>query len=424
MANFLRLSDAERLSYVSSGQVSKGLYMQNELNRSISPRNHLVEIPADVQFDLPSIPETSLTFEFLNREVSEQFECILNNHNGGISLATKFADAICHLFSTKKSDIAKLKASKDPCFQKWLYRELSTLTFVPTVSVRLESTNHCKLSSLALHKLQKLEQCFQRTNYEVEFFKQCEEFFMEFGSHYFIGTYHLGGLRKYMQIENVVQVKEGVNNSQVNVKYDICGGSPPDDNIWNWKRSLIGKPYNWCVIDKEESSSMNYRAVWKLIGSDHFKLQSQFSNALHEAWKYLTGLNINPEIDGTDFIFESKLKNIEEGINRDILRLKEPNKLIPVPDIINKQNYRIANGAEIKIRQSEFESLYQDFDLSCSSSSSEIDIQAIEEGQNENSDQESHENKEEVKINNECHPNCKRCKFMQLMSCLLEEDDI
>lgn len=417
MASFLRLSDAERLRYVSSGQVSKGLYMQNDLNRSICPRNHLVDIPADVEFALPSIPETSLTFELLNREVSEQFELILNNHNGGISLAVKFADAICHLFSAKEPDIEKLKGSKDPCFKNWLHRELSTLTFVPIVSVRIEDTNHCRLSALALYKLQKLEQCLQSTDYRNDFFlKQCDDFFMEFGSHYFIGTYHLGGLRKYMQIEEVVQVKEGGNISQLNVKYDRCGGSPTDDDIWNWKRSLIGKPYNWYVIDKEESSSMNYRAVWKLIDSEHFKLQSEFSNALHEAWKHLTGLNINPEIDGTDFILQSKLKDIEEGINLDILCLKKSNKSIT-------QNLSIPNGAGNKIRQSKLESLNQDVDLSCSSSCSEINIQAIEEGQNENLDQESHENVEEVTIYNECHPNCKRCKFMQMMSSLLEEDD-
>ncbi|CAG2187894.1 unnamed protein product [Mytilus edulis] len=73
---------------------------------------------------------------------------------------------------------------------------------------------------------------------------------------------------------------------------------------------------------KKESSAFNYRGVWKLIDPFKFKKQPKFSDALHEAWRKLTGLTIDPEIDGTDFLLESLVKVIKEKIDKDIFLMK------------------------------------------------------------------------------------------------------
>lgn len=472
------LSDAKLLSCMSSGKVLKGLYFQKDFNDSITPRSNLVEIPDNVQFFLPAIQETAETHEFFHQELSETFVRVLNNE--GTSLAASFSSKVLLVLDSKQQVIKKLNGSKDPYFKKWLHRELCTTIFVPTASVHIEHTKRCKLSTPAMHKLQKLESCFQKTALNDEFLKQCEDFFIEFGSHYFVGTYHLGGRRKDSRIEDIKETnkKEGEEDKEhnkspsINTTYEKYGGSVQHDDIGTWKRSLVEKPCNWFVIDKEESSAFNYRGVWKLIDRVKFKRQPEFSDALCEAWRKLTGLTIDPEIDGTDFLLESVVKVIEEKMDKDIFLMKctenvliQTGRKTTVSDMITRvmnkdSNETLVQGEEeIEKNLSSKTVTMEKFDItvarlfneystkldktgnvmdsitsvleseklipkqrvsdnSCdssmnlslsSSSSEEISIDRSSSGENADSDQKSNQNDSELATFYECHPNCKEC---------------
>lgn len=442
LTKHMDLSDAEILRIVSSGMVTKGLYMNKELNGSISPRQNLVNIPDDLQFCFPSIPETSETFELINHEVSEQFERILKN--GGRSLAITFFCAIYKFFSGKKEDIEKLNTSSDQYFKKWSSRELSITTFVPTASVQIESTNRCKLSTSALRYLQKLENCFSENGLSDYFVRHCEKFFLEFGSHYFIGTYHFGGIWKDSRTEEIKESKDGTgkmkHSSTLNIKYDKIGGSPSADEISSWKRSLVRKPYNWCVIDKEESHAMNYRAVWQLIDAENFKTTSEFSTALEDAWKQITGLKIKPEIGGIAFIIDTQIKKIEKNVAKDIflfectenLSVKTGRKttvsdmirLVKTSELSNTRTSDIENteretscdvtGEDVEIFTSKlFEKYLNQIDNSCEA---EDNIDKFLEKEkfttaNFTTKQKVSEENYDAHIVSyyECHPNCKDC---------------
>lgn len=342
--NNVNLSSADILRHLSSGIVSKGVYLQQDLNKSIYPRNILIKIPDNVQFKFPSISETFETFEFSNQEIFEKFTTVLNN--GGKSLAASFFSKLAVFLSIKKQDTQKLESSKDSYFRKWSCRESITTVFVPTAAVQIESTNRCKLSASALHKLQKLESCFQNTGLNEKFINECEDFFKEFGSHYFIGTYHLGGRRKESRSEEIKETKEEKQEKQdyyssSKNKLEKFGGSSLDDDIGTWKRSLVGKQNHWVIIDKEESFSMNYRAVWTLVDDVHFNKPSEFSDGLQNAWSKLTKLH--PETDGTADMIENEVTDTEKKIDKDIFLLNciktlsmQTGKKTTVSDMIRK----------------------------------------------------------------------------------------
>lgn len=366
-------NNAEILRHLSSGIVSKGVYLQQDLNNSIHPRNILIKIPDNVHFKFPSISETAETFEFSNQEIFEKFTTVLNN--GGKSLAASFFSKLAVFLSIKKQDTQKLESSKDSYFRKWSCRESITTVFVPTAAVQIESTNRCKLSASALHKLQKLESCFQNTGLNEVFINKCEDFFKEFGSHYFIGTYHLGGRRKESRSEEVKDTKEEKQEkhdyySSSKIKLEKFGGSTSDDNIGTWKRSLVGKKNNWVIIDKQESFSMNYRAVWTLIDALNFNKPSEFSDALQDAWSKLTGLH--PETDGTADMLENEVKDIENKIEKEIFLLNctktlsiQTGRKTTVSDMIRqvKNNGLLDTGQNETINETSGYNTGEDFEI-------------------------------------------------------------
>ncbi|VDI73738.1 Hypothetical predicted protein [Mytilus galloprovincialis] len=326
------LQNCDVIRKISAGQLLRGQFFHKNLQESSIYRQKLIEIDNFSELLTPGICETMETIEFNDKNQSDEFDSTLKQ--SGKSLAIALFKGIPfisggqgHIFGGKTdTDEDKKTSNKQEYFV-----EISQILNVPTASFTL-SHEHVKLSENAMKTLKRLHETFrsksENDKQESDFEKECKLFFHKYGSHYYTGVCHFGGMyiwkvtsfasseetcsENYNSAksalngslgggyiwfggeikgsyernrENAKKKREFSETSIVKKKLEKFGGPQEVDDISLWKKGLAEYNDTWVIIDKDVSQKC-YEGVWELIKDDNeFSDAATFSKGIQTIWK-------------------------------------------------------------------------------------------------------------------------------------------
>lgn len=296
-------SPSEMVSKISSGQILRGYYIQDDIMKRVIPRKLLIKINEEVKILSPVMEETFTNCEFFSEKNASMHDHVVKHwgHNVAASVGVKGAFTLDIAAALNSTDsVSNQRASSSG------YTEIKETIFVPMASFSLEDVSHY-ISAEALCELIKIEQILEEDKNDQKKTKLCKHFFEHFGSHYFAGTYHFGG--RYTRsvicrssrssskneiiklVKNVMQgggsgmigwFSGGVNvehdnnddtkhsnydeNNSFNVEKRLvkCGGPAEADTVAQWKIGLATYPGTWSIISQDVHKN-DWKAVWDLL---------------------------------------------------------------------------------------------------------------------------------------------------------------
>lgn len=315
---------SEVVTKISAGRILRGYYIQKDLWKRVIPKKQLIAIPDDIQLLAPRMEETFTSEEFYSEEKSELYDHVVHhwglNATGSIGEIGVFTADLG--FSMKKTNDVSLSKISDEGFT-----EVKETVTVPTASFSLENVHHY-LSTEALQELIKLERSLSAGDDKP--IQECEQFFQNYGSHFFAGTYHFGGRYTRSAIcrsETTMTNSESIKLSKLalqvggagmvdwfvvgaraefeksddkseskykqNEDYKVekrivkCGGPAEADSIPHWKLGLVKYPSTWNIINMDVHND-EWKGVWDLLGDDlslKFDNIETFRSTLKKVWE-------------------------------------------------------------------------------------------------------------------------------------------
>ena len=233
-----------------------------------------------------------------------------------------------------KKESSNETKSKMQTVTKFGYK--TSYTVIPTKAVSLNQDDY-ELSQTAVNALREIEKCLVYDRSVVN--DRCAIFFDKFGSHYYTGTYHFGGIYQKIatvEIDKEISTSEATNmcekalrarfkatynagianasggfsasrssgatsgeenttsteDSKVNVSQRKIGGPQETDDILAWKEGLVSTRDTWQIIDREDMSYSKFDGIWKLILCCTSSFQDPISLVLAvlEAWESVSGI--------------------------------------------------------------------------------------------------------------------------------------
>lgn len=313
------LTPSQIVTKISSGRIMKGYYIEKDVWNRVLPRRRLIDIPGDVEILGPRMEEAFTSTEFFSEKKSGLYDHVVNHwgFNAALSGGVIGAFSADIGFAMQKTDDESSSEESQGGFT-----EIKETVYVPAASFCLENVPHF-ISSDALKALVKLEENLKDPS-------KTSQFFQEFGSHYFAGTYHLGGrytrtvvcrsnttMTKSESIklskwalqggvagiygEFTLGVQAGFEKSndessskfkededyKVEKRIIKCGGPPEADSIPQWKLGLVKYPKTWAVIDQDVHKD-EWKGVWELLGNEHaskFSDIEKIRSTLKQEWE-------------------------------------------------------------------------------------------------------------------------------------------
>ena len=332
------LSNKDLIQNISAGLILKGYYISKDMQTSIRCKQTLLQPPENTETGLPSNPETSAEEEHYSKDQEDSFHHALKH--GGHSIAVSAGGGGWGFHASVSAGDKKSTSKDEQSIEQKneMYVGKTKYLVVPTASFSLSKDDY-QLTPAAVKALQDVE-LLRNNGYKDYIVKRrCEAFFNTFGSHYYTGTYHFGGIyqwnatfksegsetkteaMKMVQTEIDASVSAGYKgfgfagevstqaskndgtsedkkskkskeNSNVITNTTKYGGPQEVDCVPEWKKGLVSSNSTWTVIDRGDLSLGNYRGVWNLIKaiSNCFKNPVALAVTLKEAWESLTEL--------------------------------------------------------------------------------------------------------------------------------------
>lgn len=295
-------NSSDIVSKISSGQILRGYFIQNDIMKRVVPRKLLIKINEEVKLLGPAMEETFTNHEFFSEENASMHDHVTKHwgFNAAVSFGVKGA-----FTADIEQSIRQTDNRSNQSISEIGYTEIKETIFVPMASFSLEDVSHY-ISSEALCALQKIEGSLNEGD-ENRKQELCKQFFEDFGSHYFAGTYHFGGRytrsvicrssRSMTKNESITLVKNvlqgggsgmidwfscgargGVDKtddskhehlkekSNYNVEKRIvkCGGPAEADTVSQWKLGLATYPSTWSIISQDVHKN-DWKGVWDLL---------------------------------------------------------------------------------------------------------------------------------------------------------------
>jgi hypothetical protein len=320
---------SEIIKKMSAGRVMRGYYIQEDVWDRVLPRRILIDIPGKVEFWGPRMKEVYTSMDFFSEKKSGLYVHVVDHWGFNSALS----GGVIGLFTADiGSSMQKTSDETDSIVSEGGFTEIKETVFVPTASFCLEDVPHY-ISPDALKALEKLEGNHQEDSGScilkkleqdvkdledaVNESKLCQEFFQEFGSHYFAGTYHFGGYytrsvtcrnKRDMSRSECIKLSkwglqtgvsgifeeftfgvqvgfdkshdESTSQFKENEDYKVekrllkYGGPEEADFIPQWKYGLAKYPSTWAVIGQDVQKD-EWKGVWELLGDEY---ASKFSN--------------------------------------------------------------------------------------------------------------------------------------------------
>lgn len=302
---------SEVVTKISAGRILRGYYIHTDIWKRVIPKRQLITIPDKIQLLAPRMEETFTSKKFFSEEKSGLYDHVVQhwglNATGSFGMIGVFT-ADFGLSNKSTDDDSLSKVSNEG------FTEIKETVIVPTASFSLENVPHY-LSPEALCELIEVEKSLSAD--ENNSIKLCKQFFQNFGSHYFAGTYHFGGRYTRSAIcrsetpmtnsdsiklsksalqyggagmvdwfvfgareENEKSVDHSTSKYKENEDYKVekkivkCGGPPEADSIPHWKLGLVKYPSTWNIINMDVHND-EWKGVWDLLGDD---ISSKFGN--------------------------------------------------------------------------------------------------------------------------------------------------
>ena len=330
-------SDMELIKRISAGMVLKGYYLSNDRNASIECKEMILKCPETVTITNPTMTADTYEFNSYSREEAHALQHALKHGGHGVAASLdgggwEFkADTSAGYKKESSQETQSIKQSTTNFACKTQYSVIPTKAFV------LNQDDY-KLSQASVNALRDIESCLELDKSVVD--EKCEMFFDKFGSHYYSGTYHFGGIYQRIAEMNSIEIitkteaqkwcqtamdlslkagysrvgfnvaggvavaidageafgkkeKEVTESSEVSTRLCKIGGPQEIDEYLAWKKGLVSQTDTWHVIDRGDLYSGKYEGVWKLILNDTLNFQDPILLALvvMEAWKSSTGID-------------------------------------------------------------------------------------------------------------------------------------
>ena len=358
-------SDVDLVRSISAGMVLKGYFLTKDKTASAECRQTILQCPENVTLIAPTMPSDTHEFELKSRKKRDEFQHALKNggHSVAASLLLGHSGASGKASANYKKE--RLEDTKTKDVTKTNFGSKSVISYVPTKAFTLNENDY-KLSPAAVKALTDIEKSLELDKSTLN--KKCELFYDKFGSHFYTGTYHFGGIyEKSATVEteeemststvmNLCQtalggsIKAGSENASgtvsatyhrgeaakdkmrvttesSKVKSELCkiGGPQEVDDFETWKQGLVSKQGTWYIIDRDEMTSGKYEGVWKLIvNTPDFQDPLALALTIMESWEQLSGLKNNTDsflyVDMIAKLVED-LKSCEFENNDKLLRL-------------------------------------------------------------------------------------------------------
>ena len=314
MAEKKNTSEAEVMKLASGETMLEGLYLYDNLEDLLMPKEHLVDLPKSFHF---SNCEQSTRFDFNevhSREEEEKNRDGISKFgynviaSGGFSCLDSFGLNLRDRY--QKSNNAKTTNTKNYlgsyiCYSKYNYIPLAKVAF---------GENQLCLSEAALCELKLIDESPVCDKTLI-----CLRFFENFGTHANKGPFTLGGIvcwsasSEGFQEHELDSVKEETlsrlhhstrlgmelfsaglsgelttsssdakasqtekSNHSVHLSVNKIGGPAEADNLQDWRAGLIASNKTWAVIDKE----LRLVPVWNIVLKNH---QKDFKDAVNVA---------------------------------------------------------------------------------------------------------------------------------------------
>lgn len=304
---------SETINKISSGQILRGYFIQNDVKKRVIPRKRLIKINEEVEILDPEMEETFTNQEFFSEKEAAMYDHVVKHWGfsavGSIGMLGKFTLEIGGSMKSTE-DTSQNNISEQG------YTEIKETVFVPTASFSLEDVAHY-LSPEALCELIKIDKNIgEGGDHETQ--NMCSQFFETFGSHYFAGTYHFGGRytrsvicrsnREVTKSESIklskyalqgggsgmnwfvggIQAEFDKSNDKSQSKYREyddyhvekrivkCGGPSEVDTVAQWKLGLVKYPSTWNIISMDAHKN-DWKGVWELLSE---KKPSEIKNII------------------------------------------------------------------------------------------------------------------------------------------------
>lgn len=305
---------------ISEGRILRGTFLHADMRTSVKPRRRLISIhQTDVDLTFPHKSEKYTSKEFFEQNQSQAFDHVIEHW--GLSAAAGAGKGFGVLsidagFTNNQTDEFKHKNAALSAFT-----EIKDVVNVTTATFCIDDVKH-SISDEAIEELKKLEK---------DDFPDYGQFFDEFGSHYFTGTYRFGGIytksvkchsKEKMSESDTLKLVKNVQQGSVSGMFSdfsgsltashdhskdeafgqykkeedytvekeltIIGGPQEVDQISLWKFGLVKSNSTWAIIDQDNFET-KWRGVWALLTDEHkeqFEDMKSIQRHLKTAWEH------------------------------------------------------------------------------------------------------------------------------------------